>query len=69
MYRIVSNKEIDWDIFLAKVDKVGSRTAVYFSLYLAKEILGTKIPNNVLDSLKPKECKRKRILNMLLKAT
>lgn len=66
--RIVSNKQIDWDKFLAKVDKVGSQTAVYFSLYFAKEILGTKIPENVLDSLKPKECKRKRIMNMLLKA-
>lgn len=66
--RIVSNKEIDWDKFLAKVDKVGSRTAVYFSLYFAKEILGTKIPENVLDALKPKESKRKCIMNMLLKA-
>lgn len=66
--RIVSNKQIDWKKFLAKVDKVGSRTAVYFSLYFAKEILGTKIPENVLDALKPKESKRKRIMNMLLKA-
>lgn len=66
--RIVSNKTIDWNKFLAKVDAVGSRTAVYFSLYFAKEILGTKVPDEVLEVLKPSEFKRKRIMNMLLKA-
>lgn len=66
--RIVSNKEIDWDKFIGKVDKVGSRTAVYFSLLFAKEILGTNIPSEVLENLKPSECKRKRIMKMLLKA-
>ena len=66
--RIVSNEKIDWDKFVAKVNEVGSRTAVYFSLYFAKEILGTKIPDEVLAVLKPRECKRKRIMKMLLKA-
>lgn len=66
--RIVSNKQIDWDKFIGKVNQVGSRTAVYFSLFFAKEILGTKIPDEVLASLKPRECKRKRIMKMLLKA-
>lgn len=66
--RIVSNKQIDWDLFVKKVNEVGSRTAVYFSLYFAKEILGTNVPDEVLEQLKPCECKRKRIMNMLLKA-
>jgi hypothetical protein len=66
--RIVSNKKIDWDKFTAKVNQVGSRTAVYFSLYFAKEMLGTKVPDEVLKVLKPSECKRNRIMNMLLKA-
>ena len=66
--RIVSNKEIDWDLFINKVNAVGSRTAVYFSLYFANEILGTKVPDEVLDALKPSRRKRKRIMNMLLKA-
>lgn len=66
--RIVSNKKIDWDKFVAKVNQVGSRTAVYFSLYFAKEILGTKVPEEVLECLKPNACKRKRIMKMLLKA-
>lgn len=66
--RIVSNKEIDWSLFVKKVKDVHSRTAVYFSLYLAQEILGTEIPQSVLDELRPSECKMKRIMNMLLKA-
>ena len=66
--RIVSNKAIDWDKFVSKVNAVGSRTAVYFSLYFAKEILGTKIPDEVLEKLKPCAHKRKKIMKMLLKA-
>ncbi len=66
--RIVSNKEIDWDLFLQKVDAVNSKTAVYFSLYLAHEILGTDIPENVLNALRPAKRKEKRIMRMLLKA-
>ena len=63
--RIVSNKEIDWSLFLKKVEEVHSKVAVYFSLYFAREILGTNIPQFVLDSLRPPERKEKRILRML----
>ena len=66
--RIVSNNEIDWDLFIKKVNEVHSRVAVYFSLYLAQEILGTNIPAHVLDALRPSKSKEKSIMNMLLKA-
>lgn len=66
--RIVTNNEIDWDLFLKKVEEVGSKTAVYFSLYFAQEILGTNIPAHVLDALRPSKSKEKSIMNMLLKA-
>ena len=66
--RIVSNKEIDWKLFIRKVKKVHSTTAVYFSLYLAKEILGTQIPEYVLSELRPRKNKEQRIMKMLLKA-
>ncbi len=66
--RIVSNNDIDWDLFLEKVREVHSKTAVYFSLYLAQEILGTKIPAKVLDEIRPSKAKEKRIMKMLLKA-
>ena len=66
--RIVSNNDIDWDLFLTKVNDVHSKTAVYFSLYLAQEILGTKIPARVLDAIRPSKGKEKRIMKMLMKA-
>lgn len=66
--RIVSNNDIDWDLFIKKVNEVHSRVAVYFSLYLAHEILGTAIPANVLETLRPSKIKEKRIMNMLMKA-
>ena len=66
--RIVSNCEVDWNLFIRKVKEVGSRTAVYFSLYLAQDILDTKIPKWVLDELRPSKHKEKCIMNMLLKA-
>lgn len=66
--RIVSNNDIDWDLFIKKVNEVHSRVAVYFSLYLAQEILGTKIPANVLEALRPSRHKERSIMNMLLKA-
>lgn len=66
--RIVSNKNIDWNLFIKKVNAVGSRTAVYFSLYFAHEILGTDIPQYVLDELRPSKHKEHRIMKMLLKA-
>lgn len=66
--RIVSNNDIDWELFIKKVNEVHSRVAVYFSLYLAQEILGTKIPARVLDALRPSKGKKKSIMNMLLKA-
>lgn len=66
--RIVSNNDIDWDLFIKKVNEVHSRVAVYFSLYLAQEILGTKIPADVLEALRPSRHKERSIMNMLLKA-
>ena len=41
---------------------------VYFSLYLANQILGTEIPTEVLDALRPTKRKEKRIMKMLLEA-
>ncbi len=66
--RIVSNNSIDWDVFIEKTKKVGSKTAVYFSLYLAKEILGTDIPEDVLSQLRPSKRKEQKIMNLLLNA-
>lgn len=66
--RIVSNKSIDWQLFIQKANAVHSTTAVYFSLYFAHDILGTQIPEWVLAKLKPNRNKERRIMKMLLKA-
>ena len=64
--RIVSNKNINWELFFEKVESVHGKTAVYFSLYIPKILFGTEVPQWVLDRLKPK--KEKKILGQLAKA-
>lgn len=66
--RIVSNKNIDWQLFLKKVSKAHVKTAVYFSLLIPNKIFGTNIPQEVFDELKPKKSKEKRIIRLLDKA-
>lgn len=51
--RIVRNTKIDWDYFVKLVENINVKTASFFSLYLAHELLDTPIPKNVMISLKP----------------
>lgn len=64
--RIVSHKEINWELFLEKVRKTHVYTSTYFSLYIPSVIFGTPVPQWVLDELKPKNAKK--IENQLKKA-
>lgn len=59
--RIVRYQEIDWDLFVKTVNEFKVKTAVYFSLYFAKELLKTPIAKSVLQQLNP-VCLRKRII-------
>lgn len=52
--RIVSNKEIDWELFVKKVEDVHVKTATYFSLFIPSVLFNTPVPQWVLDRLKPK---------------
>jgi hypothetical protein len=63
--RIVSRLNIDWHLFIQKVNETGCKTAVYFSLFLSKALFDTQIPDNVLEALKPEISKGKRILRMI----
>ena len=56
--RVTSYFDIDWTIFLEKVNKANTKTAVYFSLYLSKKFLNADVPEFVLDNLKPILLKR-----------
>lgn len=61
--RIVSNKNIDWELFVKKVNDTHVRISTYFSLYIPSVLFGTKVPGWVLDELKPK--KSGKLLKML----
>ncbi|MBR5569905.1 MAG: nucleotidyltransferase family protein [Oscillospiraceae bacterium] len=66
--RIVAHKQINWDLFLKKVEAAHVKTSTYYSLYLAKMLFNTPIPANVLDALYPGKRKNKRILKLISKA-
>lgn len=63
--RIATVENIDWDIFIARVCELKTKTAVYLSLAMAKTLLGTEIPETVLNALKPNKFKIK-IMNSWL---
>lgn len=65
--RIVSRLNINWNIFIAKVNEVGCNTAVYFSLFFAHQIFDTPIPTVVLKTLQPSKLKEKFIRNIVYK--
>lgn len=66
--RIVRHTEVDWSIFVKKVKDLKLNTAVYFSLFFAKELLDTSIPEKVLMQLRPSIIKQKLIFRFLKKA-
>lgn len=66
--RIVKLNKIDWKLFIKKVNEVGVKTAVYFSLFIPSVLFGTPIPKPVLDDLKPSKVKVLLIKHYLKKA-
>ncbi len=55
--RVVISQQIDWQDFLSRVEQYSVRTPVYFSLRLAKELLGTPISDEILEKLRPRSWK------------
>lgn len=55
--RIVLEQKIDWDLFVSKVSELRVKVAVYMSLSMAKSLLSTPIPSEVLLKLKPSSMK------------
>lgn len=60
--RIVKNSKINWTSFLEQVLELKVKTPVYFSLYLAKLLFATPIPEEILQALQPWGFKRKLML-------
>jgi hypothetical protein len=65
--RIVAFTEPDWAEFVERVKHLEVITAVYFSLAIAKALLGTPIPDHVLEDLAPPAWKREVIARWLAK--
>ena len=66
--RIVAHKQIDWALFLKKVSDAHVKTSTYYSLYLAKMLFGTPVPEDVLAALRPGKGKEQRILKLISNA-
>ena len=66
--RVVRFQKIDWQIFINKVIDLKLKTAVYFSLFFAKELLNTPIPEFVFDKLNPSWYRKKIILYFINRA-
>lgn len=60
--------ELDWDIFLARVQHLQVKTAVYFSLVIPYELFGTPIPDLVLKALRPPSWKEALLRRWIQKA-
>ena len=65
--RIVRTTEIDWQIFIERVQKLQVQTAVFFSLALAHDLLSTPIPQKVLDNIRPNKWKVRLVTYWLQK--
>ena len=65
--RIVSTQNIDWKIFKKMVCKSRVKTAVYISLSMASNLLGTDIPKDVLSKIQPNIMKIKLLQYWLIK--
>ncbi|MDC1540912.1 nucleotidyltransferase family protein [Candidatus Pelagibacter ubique] len=65
--RIISTQNIDWKVFEKMVLKLKTKTAVYISLSMARDLLGTKVPKDVLKSIQPNKLKTKIMLNWLIR--
>lgn len=57
--RIVSTQNIDWKVFEKMVLELKTKTAVFISLSMAHDLLGTNIPDDVLKSIRPNALKIK----------
>ena len=65
--RIISTQRIDWKIFEKMVLELKTKTAVYISLSMAKNLIGTPIPEDILKNIKPNGLKIKVMQLWLIK--
>ncbi len=66
--RIVSRCEVDWDRWEQLVVESHLQTAAFFSLLIPKEILGTDIPPQTLERLRPAKWKSRYLTRKISRA-
>lgn len=66
--RVLVSQSVDWDEFEQQVRKLSVCVPVYFSLCLARELLGTPVPQQILRSLRPVEWKERCIRGWIERA-
>ncbi len=65
--RIVRSENINWDFFEQIVCASQVKTAVFFSLALAHDLLGTPIPLDLMDRIKPVAWKQRLMVRWLMR--
>jgi hypothetical protein len=65
--RLASLAPPDWTEVIETTERLGVRTPVYFSLALAAALLGSPIPDRVLDALAPARWKAEAMIRWLRK--
>lgn len=60
--------DLDWGVFVTRVQDLQVKTATYFSLLIPAEVLGVPIPAEVLAALRPPPHKERKLRDMIAKA-
>ncbi|MDC3234754.1 nucleotidyltransferase family protein, partial [Candidatus Puniceispirillum sp.] len=63
--RIVRTENINWDLFETRVCTLQVKTAVFFSLAFAHDLLGTPIPLDLLNRIRPFAWKQRLMVRWL----
>lgn len=66
---VLHKDSLDWNYIVKKAEKDSIRTTLYFALFSAKELLGSDVPEAILNGLKPGLFKRKLINRFINKKT
>jgi hypothetical protein len=69
VHRLATYDPPDWDALLAAAHQMDVVTAVYFSLDIAATLLGSPVPEEVLNSLRPGAPRERFIQGMLRRAS
>ncbi len=59
------SKEIDWEYVVTQAEKNGQRLGLYYALLFTKELLDSKVPEPVLERLRPNLLRRILISRLL----